>query len=245
MSNIQVTIIIATYYSEKTLQKTLYSVSNLSFKDWECIIIDGASKDKTLDIVNEFEKKDTRFKHISEQDKGIYDAYNKGWKLANGEWVLYLGSDDTLTPNGISTLVLNSYGTDIIYGNVILKYRNGKEKLQVAHEKCDFYGSEAFCCHQGVLMKRHIFKCMNGFDLRYPILADWDLMRRAGQAGFKFNYVNCAVAVFSVGGVSSDNYKVPLEAYKIYKKTKSPLYSIITLILQLIKMTLVIIKHKL
>lgn len=103
-----VSIIIATYNSEKTLRRALDSVLNQSYQDWECIVVDGASKDNTIGIVKEYVKKDSRFRYISEPDHGIYDAFNKGWKMAKGEWVMYLGSDDRLTTNGFSEVFKDS-----------------------------------------------------------------------------------------------------------------------------------------
>ena len=79
-----VSIIIATYNSGKTLRRALDSVLNQSYQDWECIVVDGASKDNTIGIVKEYVKKDSRFRYISEPDHGIYDAFNKGWKMAKG-----------------------------------------------------------------------------------------------------------------------------------------------------------------
>lgn len=127
-----VSIIIATYNSEKTLKRALDSVLNQSFQDWECIVVDGASKDGTIDIVKEFVSKDSRFRYVSEPDKGIYDAFNKGWKMAKAEWVMYLGSDDEYLRDGIAQLVYKIDDNDIVYGDVVLKYNNGKEKLQKA-----------------------------------------------------------------------------------------------------------------
>ena len=116
-----VSIIIATYNSEKTLRRALDSVLNQSYQDWECIVVDGASKDNTIGIVKEYVSKDARFRYISEPDHGIYDAFNKGWKMAKGEWVMYLGSDDEYTKDGIKVLMENSDGADVVYGNVILR----------------------------------------------------------------------------------------------------------------------------
>ncbi|HBV84011.1 MAG TPA: glycosyltransferase, partial [Lachnospiraceae bacterium] len=70
------------------------SVLNQSFQGWECIIVDGASKDNTIEIMEEYCEKDARFRYVSEPDNGIYDAFNKGWRLAKGQWIQYLGSDD-------------------------------------------------------------------------------------------------------------------------------------------------------
>lgn len=81
MENIKITIVIATYNAENYIEKALNSVLAQKYLNWECLIIDGASKDKTLSIIEEFEKKDSRIRHISEKDNGIYDAFNKGWKM--------------------------------------------------------------------------------------------------------------------------------------------------------------------
>ncbi len=71
-------------------KRALDSVLNQSYQDWECIVVDGASKDNTIGIVKEYVSKDARFRYISEPDHGIYDAFNKGWKMAKGQWVMYL-----------------------------------------------------------------------------------------------------------------------------------------------------------
>ena len=112
-------IVIATYNSAKTLRMSLESVLNQSFQDWECVIVDGASKDGTVEIIKEYSNKDARFRYISEPDNGIYDAFNKGWKMAKGEWVYYLGSDDLLMQDDLSNLLQNTGHADVLYGDVI------------------------------------------------------------------------------------------------------------------------------
>ena len=168
-----VSIIIATYNSEKTLRRALDSVLNQSYQDWECIVVDGASKDNTIGIVKEYVKKDSRFRYISEPDHGIYDAFNKGWKMAKGQWVMYLGSDDEYTKDGIKVLMENSDGADVVYGAVYLSYPNGKQKFQQSYDsKCLFKGRFMPCCHQSLMMKRHIIENLGGFDESYKILAE-------------------------------------------------------------------------
>ena len=119
-----VSIIIATYNSGKTLRRALDSVLNQSYQDWECIVVDGASKDNTIEIVKEYVSKDSRFRYMSEPDHGIYDAFNKGWKMAKGEWVMYLGSDDEYTKEGIKALMDNSDGADVVYGDTYFRELN-------------------------------------------------------------------------------------------------------------------------
>lgn len=238
-----VSIIIATYNSEKTLRRALLSVLNQSYQDWECIIVDGASKDRTIDFVKEFAIKDSRFRYISEPDHGIYDAFNKGWKMAKGEWIMYLGSDDEYTKDGIKSLMENSDGADVVYGDVILRFSNKKDKIQQA-SVTDFVGTSAFCCHQAVAMKTSVVKLFNGFDESYKLLADWDLLRKVGQKGAKYRYVNASIAYFSTGGASSYNYFSTIEAYRIYRKTNNYFRARITLVYRIIRKFLLIHREK-
>lgn len=166
-----VSIIIATYNSEKTLKRALDSVLNQSFQDWECIVVDGASKDGTIDIVKEFVSKDSRFRYVSEPDKGIYDAFNKGWKMAKAEWVMYLGSDDEYLRDGIAQLVYKIDDNDIVYGDVVLKYNNGKEKLQKSKDYNVLKDMVMPCCHQALVMRRNAIAEMGGFDESFKIIA--------------------------------------------------------------------------
>ena len=98
-------IITASYNSEKTISDTITSVLNLDFNDFEYIIVDGNSKDKTVDIIksfiSKFEAKGITYKFISEKDKGIYDAWNKGIALSEGQWISFLGSDDSYLPSAL------------------------------------------------------------------------------------------------------------------------------------------------
>lgn len=207
-----VSIIIATYNSGKTLRRALESVLTQSFQDWECVIVDGASKDNTLQIVEEYEKKDTRFRHISEPDKGIYDAFNKGWKNAKGEWIHYLGSDDWLTEDGFSRLFSQNVDADLIGGSVYLVREGEDDKLQGTHL--------ADGCHQAFIMKRSVIKNLGGFDENYKIIADKDLLVRIVTGGYSVINNEIPISYFNTGGVSqkfSSLLQVNKERYKVYK----------------------------
>lgn len=241
-----VSIIIATYNSEKTLKRALDSVLNQSYQDWECIVVDGASKDNTIGIVKEYVKKDSRFRYISEPDHGIYDAFNKGWKMAKGEWVMYLGSDDEYTMDGIKALMENSDGADVVYGAVYLSYPNGKQKFQQSYDsKCLFKGRFMPCCHQSLMMKRRIIENLGGFDESYKILADKELVIRTLVSHYHFARINEAVSIFSIGGISQDNYNCDFENYKMYSKYENKVLLVPYLLGKLIRRTLIILKHKL
>lgn len=237
-----VSIIIATYNSGKTLRRALDSVLNQSYQDWECIVVDGASKDNTIEIVKEYVNKDARFLYISEPDHGIYDAFNKGWKMSKGEWVMYLGSDDEYTKDGIKALMENSDGADVVYGNVFLKFDEKIKKQKAA--PTNFDGIHAFCCHQSVVMKKNVIEQLKGFDEKYKLLADWDLLRRAGQFGFQYKYVDNEIALFFVGGASSYNYYASFEGYKIYSQTNNVFVSYLALLCDIFRKFLLISRSK-
>lgn len=214
MNNPSVTIVIATYNSSKTIRTALDSVKKQKYQDWECLVVDGASKDDTIEIVKEYVKKDSRFRYISEPDKGVYDAFNKGWKMAKGQWIHYLGSDDVLTTNGIHDLIQEDDGTvDILNGHCYVMKIDGK----ISHSFSSGYNG----CHQGKLMRKSALQRLNGFDTQYKILADVDLFCRAADSKVSVHVVNTFVAYFSMDGISqnlSGFWKRTVEKYKIHKR---------------------------
>ncbi len=206
-------IIIATYNSSKTLHVALQSVVKQTFRDWECIIVDGASSDDTLSIVEEYENIDNRIRHISEPDNGVYDAFNKGWKLAKGEWVHYLGSDDKLTKDGMSELLKCSHDdVDVVSGHCFIEKIDGSVKPNYSY---GFLG-----CHQGKLTRRTILEKFNGFNLKYPVLADKDLMLRMERNGVKITNVDVFIAYFSMTGISQDLFSLPSRSIEYYRVCK-------------------------
>ena len=210
----KVSIIIATYNSSSTIRAALESVRTQTFRDWECLVVDGASKDDTIAIVKEYCEKDERFRYVSEKDNGIYDAFNKGWRMDKGEWVHYLGSDDRLTKDGMEKVAIElDDHFAIVTGDVYLHRVDGTERLQEYH---GFFG-----CHQGVLMKRDAFQMLNGFNEQYRILADYELMVRVKKSGNKVKNVRAAIAYFTMGGESQQlqsQWKKMWERYLINKR---------------------------
>lgn len=209
-----ISIIIPTYNSGASINAALQSVKQQLFQDWECIVVDGASKDNTLDIVKSYCEDDTRFRYISEKDNGIYDAFNKGWKLAKGEWVYYLGSDDTLTEDGMA-VVAKELDNDfaVVTGDVNIIRGDGSVR--------PFISKGYLCCHQGVVMQRKVLEEANGFDEQYRIIADHDLLAKVEKAGKSIKNVHVFLANFSTAGASSKlsyQFKVMKETYRIDKK---------------------------
>lgn len=220
--NHRLTIIIATFNSENTLEKSLESVSNLEYDLWECLIVDGGSSDNTIEIVESFCEKDNRFRCISEPDKGIYDAFNKGWRNAKGEWIYYLGSDDWMDPNGMSMMMKVAETTDaaIVSGGVIVHHEGGGSNYWNGADGKPHWGG-----HQGMITRKSVIEKMGGFNLKFKIMGDKDLNVRILSAGYNVEVVNdITVAHFSRTG-SSASFKGQLlkcrENYWIAKKGKT------------------------
>ena len=196
-------IIVPTFNSEVTIKKCLDSIISQSFSDFEVLIIDGISKDNTLSIVNKFN--DPRIKIISESDKGIYDAMNKGITLGRGDWLYFLGSDDELYEREVLQKVYlfveRKRNYKIFYGNVLVCGDAGWAKDGTIYD-----GSFSFSkllnkniCHQSVFYKNCVFKKIGFYDIKYKINADWDFNLRC-IAKYKFQYINFIVAIFTAGG---------------------------------------------
>lgn len=213
MSKTVVSIIIATYNAEQTIERALQSVLNQSYQDWECIVVDGLSMDKTMSVVERYVNLDERFKYLSEKDNGIYDAFNKGWRLAKGEWIYYLGSDDWLTERSFTDFFADGkiYEGDvaIVMGNVNRIARSGNIRLIKAN---GFQGS-----HQGMITRKCIIEEMKGFNIDFKFLADAELKFRIKQHGYSVVNVDTTIATIKSGG-ASDKWKNQIEMARERKK---------------------------
>lgn len=216
-----ISVIIATYNSGRTIEKCLESVILNNCKQWECLVVDGNSTDNTVDIVKQYAEKDSRFRFISEPDKGIYDALNKGVKLSKGEWIYVLGSDDKLAEHGLEALLENSDGYDVVYGDIFAVDDNGCQKYIKAREHtCLKYRMCA--SHQGMIVRKSVIEKHNGFNLKYRVRADFDLIQRIYLDGGRFRHVNLHVAYFSLTGISNNNsVRKDWERYRILSDNKS------------------------
>lgn len=222
-----VSIIIATYNSQKTIRKALDSVIGQKYQEWECIIVDGLSSDNTIKIVKKYVEQDKRIRFISEKDNGIYNAFNKGWKMANGDWVYYLGSDDKLSYDSFTMLsqYLNTCSKNIavISGDVIRHSRLGKIRVEKSR---GFFGS-----HQAKLTKKSIIEKIGGFDEKYKILADYDMYIRIEGLGYQAVNINTIIAEFYSGGASEsikNLRKIFMERYVLMKKDPHFLHPLIS-----------------
>ena len=216
MSNsIFFSIIIPTFNSEKIISSALKSLAAQEFRNFEILILDGLSTDRTKDVVHSFSSLQTKVKWFSRKDKGIYDAMNNGIDLAQGEWLYFLGSDDELHDTKIlkmvSEAILNESKVDVVYGDVISKRFSGLYDGEFSLEKI----FNRNICHQAIFLKKDIFKITGKFDLKYKIYADWDNNLKWFLSKEIVNkYISMVIANYADGGFSS------LNVDKIFLKDK-------------------------
>ncbi|NCC71287.1 glycosyltransferase, partial [bacterium] len=174
----KISLITPTYNSSKTIARTLDSVVAQNYPDLEYIIIDGASKDDTLRIIEGYQSK-INIKVVSESDKGLYDAMNKGVKLASGEVIGILNSDDVFFDETVLKTVANAFASDapdIVYGDILMAYPHKKaEKWSLSNQKInsDFFIKHTLF-HQATFIQKNLFDKYGFYDEKYQIVGDFD-----------------------------------------------------------------------
>lgn len=191
-----VTVITVCRNAATLLDKTLKSTLRQSYENIEHIIIDGASTDDTMSILNNISAPQVCW--TSEPDKGIYDAMNKGACMARGEWCIFMNAGDVFADDSVIETVMNREEieeADIIYGDVI-KGGNIKkaEKPHNAHRM--------YFCHQCVFVRTALLKEFP-FDINHKMSADFKQMKQLWLAKKRFKQLNIPVAVFDTSGISN------------------------------------------
>lgn len=194
-----ISIIIPTYNSAKTINRCLDSIVAQTYKDYEVLVMDGCSKDETIDIVRAY--KNEQIHLYSEPDKGIYDAMNKGIKRAKGDWLYFLGSDDYLYAPDVLEKVAGELTSEykIVYGEV--------EASQLPKECRGIWLPELIeynRCHQAIFYHHSIFEKYGLYNVSYNLYADYIYNLRCFWIyDVPTKYINVIVAHFSEGGASS------------------------------------------
>ena len=209
-----ITIITVVRNGEKTLDQTILSVINQTYENVEYIIIDGASTDSTLDIIRKYESKIDYW--ISEPDKGIYDAMNKGIRFATGDFIALLNSDDWYVLNTCEIIVnkINEVDADIYYG--IVRVIDDKDNTLFIHGYTEKMLSKCMIAHPACFIKNIIYKLYQ-YDTKYKAAADYDFMIRLKNNNYKFIFIEQIIANFRLGGVS-DSKLGQIEANNIQWK---------------------------
>lgn len=218
-----ISIITATYNSAETINDTIKSVLCQTNKDFEYIIVDGGSTDETIDIVKSYESEFSgRLKWVSEKDKGIYDAMNKGIKMASGDIIGILNSDDYYTSDDILQTIADAFkckNVDAIYGDIHF-IKDG------VPDKCvRYYSSRLFSpfwlrfgfmpAHPSFYCKREVFEKSGLYRLDYKIGSDYEMMVRLFRKHkISSRYVPKDFVTMRTGGASNSNLQSRLTLIK-------------------------------
>lgn len=195
--------IITICYNEKQIRRTCESIVQQTWQDFEWIVVDGGSTDGTLDILNEYKSRINLL--ISEKDNGVYNAMNKGIRLAKGEWLSFMNGGDSFYS---SDVLQKSFGENfnsdagILYGST---YTPEKDKFRKNPKKLDYFffiGSNIN--HQSTFIKKSLFDKYGLYDENMKIAADFDKWCQFMCNGEKFQYLDFCVAANDLLGISSN-----------------------------------------
>ncbi|MBJ6119794.1 glycosyltransferase [Pontibacter sp. BT310] len=213
----KLSIITINYNNKKGLLKTVKSVIKQEFNDCEYIIIDGGSTDGSIDIIKEYSNLISYW--VSEHDRGIYHAMNKGIVRASGEYILFLNSGDFLVSDILSSLKFADLKEDIIYFNLEFLERNGSH-IQVYPSTLSFrYLSTYSLPHQGALIKMDLFKKYGYYNENYSIVSDWSFfLITIAKHNATYKHINITFASVEREGISCDpqnNEMINLERQQV------------------------------
>ncbi len=186
-----ITIITVVFNAGKFLEQTILSVLEQKHHKIDFIVIDGGSKDETLSIIERYKSKIHYW--VSEPDKGIYDAFNKGWNAAREDsYILYLGAGDKIISLPDDSIIYNS---QVLYGRVILEN-------ETYLSKADFRLKLGNIMHHQALLVKKSLSPTPPFDIRFKTYADFDFNQRLYIANVKFTYSDNLLSYALPGGVS-------------------------------------------
>ncbi len=209
----KVSIITTTYNSAQTLKDTLESVNDQDYDNIEHIIVDGASTDNTLELVEKYGKRVKTI--ISEPDKGIYDAMNKGINAATGDIVGILNSDDFFTSNDVISTITETFrnnNIDALYADLHFVNPNNLDKC-VRYYSSGIFRPSLFRfgfmpAHPTFYMKKSCYEKYGLYALDYKIASDYDLLiRYLYKERIKYKYIKKDFVTMRTGGVSTESFK--------------------------------------
>lgn len=221
----KISVITVCLNAANCIEGAIQSVLSQTYPDVQYIVIDGASTDGTMDIINTYRGRIDLV--VSEKDNGIYDAMNKGIRLSNGDVIYFLGADDRLFDDMVLMDVLNVFQEeecDVVHGDVA--YTDVHAKYANTHLS-DYKGNRQMETHQDILrylvshqacfMKANLFRRHGLHDLKYKITADFAFLLKASMAGAKFYYIQRCVAKFSCAGASGNLIQTFFESVGVVK----------------------------
>ena len=212
----KISIITPTFNSQETIEDNINSVINQEYDNWEQIIVDNLSEDKTLNIVSKFQN--NKITIISEKDKGIYDAINKGISKAKGDIISILHSDDLFYDNtslsSISNCFLN-HEINVAFGNLIYVQKSNKEKI-LRYWKSNQYKKRSFFKgwsppHPCFFARKKAYDEFGNYNISLDNSSDFDLMFRFLEINkIKSKHIDKTLVTMRYGGASNKNFKTIL-----------------------------------
>lgn len=255
---LKISIITATYNSGKTLRDTIESILSQTYGDFEHLIIDGGSKDDTLEIIKEYEPKyNGRLRWISEPDRGLYDAMNKGIRMASGDVVGILNSDDFYADSKVLEDIAGAFtqNVDVVFGNLYFVEQFDTNKVVRIWRSSPYQSFKRgwHPAHPTFYANIKCFQKYGGFDTEFKVSADFELMLRfLEKEKVQSKYIDRYFVKMRVGGESTGSIKNIVKGNKnIVKAFKKnginisplyPLYRCLPKLVSLIKFRLGLVK---
>ena len=210
----KISIITVVYNNEKTLQDAIDSISNQTYKNVEYIVIDGGSTDNTLEILKKNKSKINYL--ISEKDKGLYDAMNKGIRVSTGDVIGILNSDDLYQDENVIQDVMdqfiNNSELDVLYGDLVYVKKEDTDKIVRNWTSCNYYlnyfDDGIVPPHPSLFVKKNVYLEIELFDLDFKLAADYELMFRIlKKHSYNSKYINRLIVKMRLGGESNKNLR--------------------------------------
>lgn len=198
----KITVVTVTFNAQRSLEQTINSVLEQKHENIEYVIVDGNSSDNTVDIIKKYEQ-DVDY-WISEPDNGIYDAMNKAIDVATGEWIIFMNAGDGFCNAYTVSDVIGelSEEIDILAGSI--NYVTATKSEFKKPYGADFRYDGMFCWHQAMFTKASLLKKYK-FDSSFKLAGDYDFALKCYENGFKFKFIDLAVANFIEGGFAQSN----------------------------------------
>ena len=222
----KISVITITFNAEQFLRETMQSVLDQSYTNIEYIIVDGKSTDGTVEIIKSFEDgmkaKSIEFRWISEPDSGLYDAMNKGLRMATGDFVWFVNAGDRIFDGTIAQKVADAFAAneqaDVVYGQTQIIDQNGApcgERHKIAPKNLQFKSllNGLVVCHQSIVVRRSVAP---NYNLQYRYSADYDWVCGVLKQSRCNVYIDGYLSKFMISGISAKNRKASwVERYKI------------------------------
>ena len=226
----KISIITVTLNSGRTVEDTFKSVLSQEYEDYEYVVVDGGSKDLTVDIIKKFEPLfEGRMRWVSEPDEGIYDAMNRGFRMAQGEILMLINSDDILIRPDVFRMVVDKFeqnpDADCVYGDLYYVSKGDTAKIvrrwKTGVQKPFRWGW--LPAHPTFYVKREVYEQYGYFDISYSLAADFELMLRFVEGhGIKLVYLPEYLVSMRLGGATSKNlkniYRQNVECIRAFKE---------------------------